>query len=178
MTQAKYNEHRFKFTLPMLPNFPKEGEAECELLMDGQQMKGVTGGHLRFGANGFTNVVMEFECSALAEFAAHLVAHMDVADPQAVLGGIFDLAAESASDDLVMMNLDGDVKAEFVKRIIETTVEQIKSSNKSIRESFENWCKESGHFTDWTKTGPDFENYQKPRVQLAWEVWQACNKIK
>jgi len=43
--------------------------------------------------------------------------------------------------------------------------------------AFEAWCKESGEFTDWSKSGAPPHEYQKPRVQLAWKVWQAAWKL-
>ena len=47
-------------------------------------------------------------------------------------------------------------------------------NEQTLREAFEEWCKTSGKFTDWTKLGHEMIEYQKPRVQLAWEAWQAA----
>ena len=126
----KVNEHLFNFKLPMFPNQRiQDNSLPCVLEMDGKQMKGVTGGHLRFGSNGFTNVVIEFEASCAAEFAGHLVAHMDFGhmECQDVLGGIYDeVVSELGLLDDFAHSLDGCDKADLVKRIIELTIERIK----------------------------------------------------
>jgi len=45
------------------------------------------------------------------------------------------------------------------------------------RLAFEAWCRLSGRFTDWSKTGGQSTGveYQVPRVQVAWEAWQAAS---
>ena len=39
------------------------------------------------------------------------------------------------------------------------------------RSAFEQWCKDSGHFTDWTRYG---DGYAKPLTDRAWKCWQAA----
>lgn len=44
-----------------------------------------------------------------------------------------------------------------------------------MREAFEQWAKESGEFTDWSRDKTSDTNpYHKPRVELAWKAWQAA----
>ena len=44
----------------------------------------------------------------------------------------------------------------------------------TMREAFEEWVKESGQFTDWSRDKTDEANtYHKPRVELAWQAWKA-----
>jgi hypothetical protein len=128
------NEHLFNFKLPMFPNQSiSENGMQCVLEMDGMQMKGVTGGHLRFGANGFTNVVIEYEASCAAEFAGHLVAHMTGfthEEQQLQLAEIFrdvnnEIMAELESEGANLMD-EYMAQADFVRRIIELTIERIK----------------------------------------------------
>lgn len=39
------------------------------------------------------------------------------------------------------------------------------------RAAFEAWVKESGAFTDWSKSGG---TYLKPLVERTWQAWQAA----
>jgi hypothetical protein len=42
------------------------------------------------------------------------------------------------------------------------------------REAFEEWVKECGEFTDWSRDKTSEANpYHRPRVELAWQAWQA-----
>jgi hypothetical protein len=124
------NTHQFKFSLPQFPNQSiSENGTQCELKMDGHDMKGVTGGHLRFGANGFTNVVIEFEASCLAEFDAHLIAHMDANDTlEFQMAQIYRDARNEVENELDGEGLEYSHfgQAKLVQRIIEMTAERLK----------------------------------------------------
>lgn len=65
--------HNFEFGLPLYPH-QAIGEAQSpdlKLEMDGKELQGVTSLTARAWANGFTNVAIEFDCSAAIKMALH-----------------------------------------------------------------------------------------------------------
>lgn len=123
----KPNIHHFDFNIGYNAKTPS-----TTLKMDGNDLKGVTGAHLRFGTNGITNVVMEFYASSLAEFDAHLIASMNIEDEQQMLklADIYDRSMNEVAGQLeeegefIEDSLPG--KATFIKRILELIIEEIK----------------------------------------------------
>lgn len=70
------NQHTFNFDLPLIPHqrIQDSSPFDLRLEMDGRPLKGVTGLHVRAGANGFTNVELEFEAATALQFVAELTA--------------------------------------------------------------------------------------------------------
>lgn len=125
---SDYTKHEFEFLLPELPNRTVgQSGMQCKLQMDGKELRGVTGLTVRAGANGFTNVVVEFEAQSAIKAAGALVANMNMHEVEEdyLLGGIFEEAVEHIPV-LREFNFDGAEKRDFVKSIIEKTLERVK----------------------------------------------------
>jgi len=117
----KENEHTFEFKLG---KNPYDGST---LVMDGKELEGVTGLCVRAGANGFTNVAIEFEASTAIKMAAHLIANLDLPDEGweiGVFGGIFDEALEAVPNTSIK-DYDGADKMDFVKSIVTKCLERL-----------------------------------------------------
>lgn len=77
MSTNRVNRHKFLFNLAMLPEHHPQGAVK----MDGENLQGVTALHLKADSRGFTNVTIQFEAEALAEFDASLIAGFADLDP-------------------------------------------------------------------------------------------------
>lgn len=130
------NRHKFNFNLPMNPNGP-DG---CKIEMDGQELKFVTGLHLRADTKGYTNVVIEYYADAMAEFDAALIAKMvplvDEEYLERALAGVFKKALDEISKmdggsaDAVLY--DSYLQSAFAKRIIEIAMEDLNSKKGAV----------------------------------------------
>lgn len=124
------NEHKFNLQLPMYPHQTvSDNGMPCKLEMDGKELKGVTGLHVRAGVNGFTNVVMEFEASCAVEFVGHLVAHCDANDTlEFQMAQIYRDARAEVESEMEDEGLEYSHfgQAKLVHRIIELAMERIK----------------------------------------------------
>jgi hypothetical protein len=131
---SNINRHKFDFELPMYPMQTIGQDNVFPMLkMDGKELKGVTGLHVRAGNNGFTNVVMEFEANCAVEFVGHLIANVNTAmdeESAMLLSSIYQDALKQVQSDL---DAEGEeleanyfAQAELVKRIIELSIENSK----------------------------------------------------
>lgn len=122
--------HNFEFGLPLYPH-QTIGEAQSpdlKLEMDGKELQGVTSLTARAGANGFTNVAIEFECSAAIKMAAAFLPSIEAHEEQVErLGAIYHEAMAEIKDQLD----DGEtlddhyMAGEFVRQIITKALEQL-----------------------------------------------------
>jgi len=126
-------EHKFDFKLPMHPaRKVSDSGLPCELKMDGRDITGVTDLTVRAGTNGFTNVVIGFEASCAVEFAGELIANINgfTHDEQALtFAHIYQTAKSEIDEELTSEGAELDsefmLQAQFVKRIIELTLERL-----------------------------------------------------
>ena len=130
---ANINEHKFKFSLPMHSHQRMCDVGMPETLeMDGKPLKGVKELTIRAGVSGFTNIVMEFDSSCAVELAGHLVAHMEGASEDRILklAGIYKEAKAEIDAELdndgSLLEQDFIAQGQFVRRIIEMAIEQLK----------------------------------------------------
>lgn len=129
------NEHKFDFKLPMFPNQKvSDNGMPCELTMDGRKLEGVTSLFLKAGANGFTNVAIEFEASCAVQFVGHLDATVvthDGLDGELFMSAIVDDAIEHVYSDGGLepgeLFTSYEHKAEFLRKAIALALERMPS---------------------------------------------------
>lgn len=127
----KTNEHKFDFKIPMLPNQTVgDNGMPCELTMDGRPLEGVTSVFLKAGANGFTNVAIEFEASCAAQFIGHLdasVVQHNGLDGELLLAGIYTDALEDIESryDFEEFHDTYEQKAEFILKVLALALERM-----------------------------------------------------
>lgn len=123
------NKHVFDFNLPIEPSRSEH----TKLLMDYEELDGVTGLHVRAGVNGFTNVVIEMEAACAVKFAGELTLHMANVthdEMSLALAGVYQIAKEEIDIELEREGADLDaeiyLQAQLVRRIIELSIEHFK----------------------------------------------------
>ena len=121
------NKHKFNFKLPMSPT-----HEEVVLKMDGREITGVTDLTVRAGTNGLTNVAIGFEASCAVEFAGKLIANINgfTHDEQVLtFASIYQTAKSEVDEELAHEGTELDseymLQAQFVKRVIELTLERL-----------------------------------------------------
>lgn len=124
------NNHSFKFDLPLIPHSTvgnPHGKG-IYLSMDDRELKGVSGLNVKAGANGFTNVAIEFEAPCVMEFVAELTATLNNVDED-VFAGLYADARAEIDRDLAMdgdeFESDRSSKARLAQRIIELAIERL-----------------------------------------------------
>lgn len=118
--------HQFKINLPDAPH-----REIPTIEMDGEPLKGVTGLHFKASANGYPNVVIEFDCAATLDTVSALIAKVDMNDSNDVntLALCYDTAKDVVELEMVE---EGDElgaspyhKAQFIKYLLEACLEEL-----------------------------------------------------
>ena len=123
--------HKFDIELPLFTNRPV-GDEVFKLEKDGTPLLGVTDLTLRAGANGFTNLVLNFEAGAAVKCTAEMVAHVDMADSERHTLELAEVYRDVKGEVEAIVEMEGntidntvEAQAHFVKRIIEMALERI-----------------------------------------------------
>lgn len=129
------NAHNFNFKVGM------RAVDSASLKMDGNELTGVTGFTIKAGANGYTNVAIEFEAPAAVCFVGHLMASLPNADDeeQALqLSAIWDDVSGKITDKWGLdrnneIEFSIDAKADFVRLLITRCIEELGSTPNTLR---------------------------------------------